>query len=186
MMYCLTCKNETETNDITHVTSKNNRNMIKGKCSICGRTKCRFVGIKGGDIVSGLSKVMDNFKLPLQKFPGEMHLFGHNFTGPNTKLEYRLNNDGTPKDWSKPVDRVDEAAYWHDLAYSAHSDTANRNVADRVMLQQLDSIENPTMREKIERAIVKPIINTKQRFGLGLKDRYVRNFREEASNLPMT
>jgi hypothetical protein len=85
--------------------------------------------------------------------------------------------------------RVDEAAYHHDLAYAAHSDTANRNVADRIMLQELDSIDNPTMRVKIERAIVKPIINAKQRFGLGLKDRNKRgalNFIRGASNLPMT
>jgi hypothetical protein len=105
-------------------------------------------------------------------------------------IEYRLNSDKTPKEWSKPVDRVDEAAYHHDLAYAAHSDTANRNVADRVMLQELDSIDNPTMREKIERAIVKPIINAKQRFGLGLKDRNrtssALNFIRGASNLPMT
>jgi hypothetical protein len=111
-----------------------------------------------------------------------------NFAGPGTKLEYRLNSDNTPKEWSKPVDRVDEAAYHHDLAYAAHSDTANRNVADRVMLQELDSIDNPTMREKIERAIVKPIINAKQRFGLGLKDRNARvpgalNFIREASKI---
>ena len=39
-----------------------------------------------------------------------MHLPGHNFTGPGTKLKKRLNPDLTPKEWSKPVNRVDEAA----------------------------------------------------------------------------
>ena len=92
--------------------------------------------------------------------------------------------DGTPEEFSQPVDRVDLAAYHHDLEYAKHSDTANRNVADRIMVQELDSIENPTMRERIERAIVKPIINTKQKFGLGLKDRRNRNFHGEASILP--
>jgi hypothetical protein len=90
-----------------------------------------------------------------------------NFAGPGKKLKYRLNSDNTPKEWSKPVDRVDEAAYRYDLEYAAHSDTAYRNFADRVTLQELDSIDNPTMRERIERAIVKPIINAKRRFGLG-------------------
>jgi hypothetical protein len=51
----------------------------------------------------------------------------------------------------------------------AHSDTANRNVADRVMLNELDSISDPTARERIERAVIKPIIATKERFGLGVK-----------------
>jgi hypothetical protein len=70
------------------------------------------------------------------------------------------------------------------IAYREHEDTENRNIADRAMLQQLDSIENPSFREKIEMAIVKPIINTKQRFGLGLKDRSARNFQLGASKLP--
>jgi hypothetical protein len=52
------------------------------------------------------------------------------------------------------------------------------------MLQQLDAIENPSLREKIEMAIVKPIINTKQRFRLGLKDRGARNFQLGALKLP--
>jgi predicted metal-dependent HD superfamily phosphohydrolase len=104
-----------------------------------------------------------------------------NFAGPGTRLDCRLNDDGTPKSWSKPTDRVDQAAYYHDLAYNEYKDTENRNIADREMLQQLDSIENPSVREKIEMAIIKPVINTKQRFGLGLKDRVARDFRFEAS-----
>ena len=62
----------------------------------------------------------------------------------------RLNNDGSAKSWSLPVDGVDQAAYYHDLAYDAYKDTENRNIADREMLKELDSIENPSIREKIE------------------------------------
>ena len=46
-----------------------------------------------------------------------MHLPGHNFTGPGTKLKKRLNPDLTPKKWSKPVNPVDKAAYHHDVRY---------------------------------------------------------------------
>jgi len=53
-----------------------------------------------------------------------MHLPGHNFTGPGANLDERLNQDNTPKSWSKPVNRLDDAAYRHDLAYAKHSDTA--------------------------------------------------------------
>ena len=52
------------------------------------------------------------------------------------------------------------------------------------MLQELDSIDNPSFREKIEMAIIKPVINTKQKFGLGLKDRAARNFLLAASRKP--
>jgi len=47
-----------------------------------------------------------------------MHLPGHNFTSPGTKLDKRLNKDGTPKRWLKPVNWVDDATYNHDLAYT--------------------------------------------------------------------
>jgi len=79
-----------------------------------------------------------------------------------------LNPDGTPKTWSKQVDRVDKAAYSHDLAYNQYSDTAAMNAADRVMVNELNNIPNPTLRERVERAIVKPVLSTKANLGLGL------------------
>ena len=79
------------------------------------------------------------------------------------KLGKRLNADGTPKQWSKPVNRVDDAAYRHDLAYAS---TADRNAADRKMIKELDNISNPTLRERMERAIVRPILKTKVNFGI--------------------
>jgi hypothetical protein len=122
--YCVTCKNDTETGDIVYVTTKNNRTMMKGECTECGRVKCQFaktpavptcgkpstaagllVPKEGGDLVGVLNTLTSKFKLPLQKFEGELHIPGMNFVGPGTKLEYRLNSDNTPKEWSKPVDK---------------------------------------------------------------------------------
>ncbi len=134
--------------------------MVKSNCVKCGRIKTRFVSKKmqGGDLVSAISKATSDIKLPWAKFPGEMHLYKHNFTGPGTRLDERLNPDGTPKEWSQPINRVDQAAYRHDLAYAQHDDTKNRNIADRKMINELMSIPNPTRREKVERPIVTPII----------------------------
>jgi hypothetical protein len=70
---------------------------------------------RGGDLVGALNRMTKNIKLPFQKFEGEMHLPGMNYAGPGTRLDLRLNDDGTPKQWSMPVDRVDLAAYHHDL-----------------------------------------------------------------------
>ena len=75
--------------------------MLKGTCAGCGRVKCQFVkssavpAISGGDLVGALNTVSKNFQLPLQKFPGELHIPGMNFAGPGTRLDYRLNDDGT-------------------------------------------------------------------------------------------
>ena len=43
-----------------------------------------------------------------------------------------------------------------------------------MMLEQMDAIKNPTLRERAERAIIKPIINTKQKFGLGVRQKKVQ------------
>ena len=98
-----------------------------------------------------------------------MHLPGHNFTGPGTKLNKRLNPDLTPKKWSKPINRVDKAAYHHDVCYLKNNDTATRNaVCDKNMLKELKGIYNPTIREKMERGLVSSLIGTKARFGWGV------------------
>ena len=97
-----------------------------------------------------------------------MHLPGHNFTGPGIKLYKRLNPDGTPKEWSIPINRVDNAAYHHDLCYSKHDDTKTRNeVCDKTMRDELSGIVNPTLRERIDKAIVGKLINAKVNFGFG-------------------
>ena len=63
----------------------------------------------------------------VNNLPFEMHLPGHNFTGPGTKLYEMLNPDGTPKEWSISINIVDNAAYHHDLCYSKYDDTKTRN-----------------------------------------------------------
>lgn len=55
------------------------------------------------------------------KFPGKMHLQGHQFTGPATRLYLRQNPDITPKNRSKPIiPRVDYTVYQHDAAICMH------------------------------------------------------------------
>ena len=104
----------------------------------------------------------------VNNLPFEMHLSGHNFTGPGTKLYKRLNSDGTPKEWSIPINRVGNAAYHHDLCYSKHDDINTRNeVCDKTMLGELSGIVNPTLRQRIDKAIVEKLINAKVNFGLG-------------------
>ena len=97
-----------------------------------------------------------------------MHLSGHNFTGPGTKLYKRLNPDGISKEWSIPINRVDNAAYHHDLCYSKHDDTKTRNeVCDKTMLDELNGFVNPAFRERIDNSIVGKLIIAKVNFGLG-------------------
>ena len=83
----------------------------------------------------------------VNKLPFEMP--EHNFTGSGTILYKRLNPDGTPKEWSMPINRVYKAAYHHDLCYSKHDDTKSRNeVCDKTMLGELNGICEPNFKGK--------------------------------------
>ena len=158
-MYCVKCKRHTTTNNVETVTTKNGRKMLRGTCEECGKIKTQFV-VSGCGLTNKL----------INKLPFEMHLPGHNFTGSGTKLDKRLNPDLTPKSWSKPINRVDEAAYSHDLCYGKHKDTKSRNkVCDKSMLTELKDIYDPTLREKMDKSLVEKIIGTKARFGWGFK-----------------
>jgi len=146
------CKKKTQGEDAEKIPTKNKRFRISAICCICGNKTSKFVKTKtGGDLVDVLGNI------------GEIHLPGHNFTGPGTKLKERLERGDVP------INRVDEISKNHDIAYSKSKDKKSRHIADREMLKQLDEIPEPTTREKIERAVVKPIIKTKLKFGLGLE-----------------
>ena len=141
-----------------YAVSKNRRNMKRGMCVICGTTETQFIKAqKGGSLIN---KFINNL-------PVEMHLPGHNFTGPGTKLNKRLNPDLTPKKWSKPVNRVDKADYHHDVCFLKNDDTATRNaVCDKNMLKELEGIYNLTLRERSDKSIVSKLIGTKVKFGM--------------------
>ena len=169
-MYCLRCKKKTQTTQREEVT-KNGRRILKGNCAICNTKKNIF--ISGGNMKKGgsiLNKMINSL-------PVEMHLFGHNFTGPGTKLNKRLNSDLTPKEWSKPINRIDKSAYHHDICYLKNTDTKTRNdVCDKNMLDEMKSIQNPTIRERAERALVSSLIGTKKYFGMEVKKKVYDTF----------
>ena len=124
-----------------------------------------LLGKYGGDFVDFINTFI----------PGEKHLLGHNWTGPGTDVLRRTNEDLTPKEWNLPINKIDEAAYHHDLKYM-NPDKEARRKADEEMLEELDNIVNPTFREKVERAIVKPVLKTKRFLGLGLTPPEFKNF----------
>jgi len=141
-------------------TTKNNPQMLQGICVVCGTKKSKFISASGKGFLNDT----------INSLPFEMHMPGHNFTGPGTKLNKRLNEDMTPKAWSKPINRVDKAAYHHDICHVKNKDTKTRNeVCDKNMLTELNGIYIPTLREWMERGIVSMIIGTKKCFGWGLK-----------------
>ena len=77
-MYCLKCRRVTETENIATATPRNGRLMRRGQSITCGKNKTQFIKshATGGSFLNTL----------MNKLPFEMHLPGHNFTCPGTKL----------------------------------------------------------------------------------------------------
>jgi hypothetical protein len=99
---------------------------------------------------------MSKFNLPV-----EMHIPGYNYCGPGTKLDKRLARG------DKPVNRTDEICKKHDIAYKNSTNSDDIRTADQAMIQELDNIKAPTLRERFGRSIAKTGIKTKMLFGLG-------------------
>ena len=159
-MYFLKCRRVKETENITTAMSKNGRLMRRGQCITCRKKKTQFL-----KKMSCWWKFSQYFG---EQTPFEMHSPGHNYTGTGTNLYKRLNPDGTLKEWSIPINRVDSAANHHDLCYSKHDDTKTREeICDNTMLGELNGIVNPTLRERIDKSVVGKLINAKVNFGLG-------------------
>ena len=118
--------------------------------------------IIGGDIVSSLSNVADKIGLPLKN----VHLPGHNFTGPFTELDKRLDENESPLLQFKPFNQIDNIALHHDLCYRDADNTGSktREDCDKTMLEDLDKIKIKGFREKI--VIVKPNFWLKHKLGL--------------------
>jgi len=96
-IYCVKCRKFTETRDVKQKTTENNCQMLQGICVVCGTKKSKFISARGKAFINDT----------INSLPFEMHMPGHNFTGPGTKPNKRLNEDMTPKAWSKPINRVD-------------------------------------------------------------------------------
>ena len=106
---------------------------------------------KGGDLHSMIEKLPG---LPWSKYPGEKHLPGHNYCGPGTRLDIRLDENNKPKRGEHPTTRVDKACYKHDLAYD-NQNIRDRQKADIDLIHDLNSINDPTVKERVSRVLIK-------------------------------
>lgn len=51
-LYCVKCKNKTDTDNIEYVTTENGRRRARGVCNDCGSNKSSFVGSSSGSSVN--------------------------------------------------------------------------------------------------------------------------------------
>ena len=176
-MYCVKCKQKTESTNITEVITKNNRNMLKSICSICRSKKSQFVkntigkGI-GDSIINAVGKVGE-LHLPASK--GEYvpngsfnNLQKYSYCGPGTKYEQR-NKEGY-----QGINELDRMCKLHDQFYNENHDTESRNISDTALAHRANEIANDPIFDEEQRRFarfVKIIMDNKVRFGLGLKSK---------------
>ena len=155
---CLKCKTKTDTLEIKHIKSKNNRLMLQGKCVLCGTTKSRFISAKEG---KGLADKLIN-KMP------EMHLPFHNYTGPFTKLNKKLDSSDKPKQGYEPYNQVDKISMLHDICYRDTPKFKDKNkICDKEMFKNLREMKPIGIREWIDKKFVQGVIGAKRISGLG-------------------
>lgn len=127
--------------------------------------KRKIIKKEGGDVVSGLKSIANKIGIKLKNW----HLPNHNYTGPFTELDVRLDENGNPKPGYEPYNQIDKIAMHHDHNYRlADKGIMTRSDADKIMLHELDKVKTKGFREKVDYAIVKPIIWLKYKLGLGI------------------
>ena len=148
LTYCISCKKDTECISCEIAKTKNNRLLFRSVCKDCKKNKSKFY--KGGsiDIHSKLMPLLPKNSLTLP---------GYNYCGP-----------GNPLDNGNPVNELDAICERHDYCYSKPS--VNKNDCDKVMLNEMKTSNSATLGEKLSKyLIVKPIIFSKYKLGLGTK-----------------
>lgn len=144
--------------------------MLKGKCTVCGKSKSSFVSIVG----SGLN----NF---INSLPIELHLFAekgedvpggsfnnqqkYSYCGPGTKYEQRV------REGYQGINELDKMCRLHDKFYDENTDTKTRNISDSALAHRADEIARNSAYDNVQRKdanFIAGIMKTKAKLGLGL------------------
>ena len=179
-MYCLKCKQNTQSKNLTEVITKSNRRMIKSICSNCDNKKSQFiqsvVGTGIGDtIIKAIGKVGE-LHLPATK--GEFvpngsfnNLQKYSYCGPGTRYEQRVSEG------YRGINELDSMCKQHDQFYSENQDTESRNVSDTALAHRANEIANDDRFDEEQRRFarfVNVIMQNKVRFGLGMKSKNLK------------
>ena len=172
-MYCLKCKKKTETLNTIEIMTKNNRSMLKGECSKCGKKKSSFTHSFAGKGFS-LNSFVNNLPFELHQFAqnGEDVPGGsfnnqqkYSYCGPGTKYEQRV------REGYNGINELDRMCKLHDKFYNENTDTKTRNISDIALAHRADEIARNPMYDGTQRKdanFISGIMKAKAKFGLGV------------------
>ena len=166
-MYCLKCRAVTDSTNIQEKITKNNRKMLSGVCTICGKQESRFIS----SLMKKSGQGIFNGELHLPTSQGESVPDGsfnnqsnYSYCGPGTKYTQR-NKEGY-----KGINELDKMCKLHDQFYTDNTDTASRNISDEALAHRANEISNDSKFDNTQRNMAKLvyyIMKNKARFGLG-------------------
>ena len=95
----------------------------------------------------------------------------HKYTGPYNPLHEQLDEFDQPHAGQEPYNPVDAISMRHDICYRDHGATKEgKHACDDEMLKELDVLEPKGIRERIDKKLVRSIIGTKRKLGMGIAD----------------
>ena len=113
-----------------------------------------------------IHKIIGNLPRPKKGFV----LPSHKYTGPYNPLDEQLDENDIPLPGQEPFNRVDAISMRHDICYRDRGNSKKgKHECDDDMLKELDVLEPENIREKIDRKLVRAIIGTKRKLGLGIE-----------------
>ena len=137
----------------------------------------------GFDLQAGISSILNKLGLSTTGIPGELHIPSHKFTGPGTNLYYeseerpcRSNDDFSPKEWNKPINRIDQAVYYHNCDYYRAENSGLcsdeilklKNIADECMIARLENYTHNGFMERFIKFAVIKLLHAKVKFGMSI------------------
>ena len=178
-IYCLKCKQKTETLAGVELKSSNGRNMIKGTCSVCGTKKSVFVSSNNRKSVEGKGFSLNNL---INNLPIEFHQYAekgeyvpggsfndqqkYSFCGPGTRYDQRV------REGYKGINELDKMCKLHDQFYNENKDTKDRNISDVALAHRADEIARDSNFDDVQRKdarFISGIMKTKAHLGFGVK-----------------
>ncbi len=95
----------------------------------------------------------------------------YNFVGSGTKLKKQLKPNDIPYDWSKPINKLNEVAMYHDIVYRNHRNAKERHSYDLKLAKVAEIARDPsaTLDERKKASMMVAVMHSK--VALELKSR---------------
>ena len=137
--------------------------IVVKQSSLHSHCHCRWSQFIGSSI--DIHKVIGLLPKPKRGFT----LPGHKYTGPYNPLEKQLDQNDQPIRGQEPYNEVDRISLFHDICYRDNDSKEGKKECDSKMLKSLKELKARSAREKFDKFLVKSIIGTKHKLGLGVK-----------------